>query len=452
MRKRRKIPEKEILRQKAEEQLLLNKSIKGLSSENHTVSANTNQTVTDTLKLLHELEVYKIELELQNEELILALESTATATALFDFAPVGYFTLERDGKICQLNLRGASLLGKSRSALTAKNFRQFVTSDSLPRLMQFLDDVFSTNSKLTCELKLNIQGNPLMFVAVEGIVSDDENKCLFTLTDITERKRTEMELISAKEKAEESDRLKSAFLANMSHEIRTPLNSIIGFSELLVDPDTDTYQHQQYAQIIIDSGNNLLTIIDDILDISKIEAGQLQIVYAKLDVHKLIGDIGKLFLLKTGKKGLELRLDPANPQKELIIESDVSRLRQILINFVSNSLKFTSNGFIEIGVKKVGDFVQFHVTDSGIGIPKEYHEQIFERFRQVDQDHNRKYGGNGLGLAISKRLVELLGGAIWMESEPGKGSTFYFLVPMSQLHSADKPELASKPRSSISSE
>lgn len=452
MRKRRKISEKEILRQKAEEQLLLNKSIKGLSSENHTASANTNQTVTDTLKLLHELEVYKIELELQNEELILALESTATATALFDFAPVGYFTLERDGKICQLNLRGASLLGKSRSALTNKNFRQFVASDSLPGLMQFLDDVFSTNSKQTCELKLKIQGNPLMFVAVEGIVSDDENKCLFTLTDITERKRTEMELISAKEKAEESDRLKSAFLANMSHEIRTPLNSIIGFSELLVDPDFDTYQHQQYAQIIIESGKNLLTIIDDILDIPKIEAGQLQIVNAKLDVRKLIDDIRKLFLLKTRKKGLELRLDPPNPQKELIIESDVSRLRQILINFVGNSLKFTNNGFIEIGVKKVGDFVQFHVTDSGIGIPKEFHEQIFERFRQVDQDHNRKYGGNGLGLAISKRLVELLGGAIWMESEPGKGSTFYFLVPISELHSADKPELSSKPRSSISSE
>ncbi|MDP3916087.1 MAG: ATP-binding protein [Bacteroidota bacterium] len=392
---RRKISEKEILRQKAEEQLLLNKSIKGLSSENHTASANTNQTVTDTLKLLYELEVHKIELELQNEELILALESTATATALFDFAPVGYLTLERDGKICQLNLRGASL---------------------------------------------------------EGIVSDDENKCLFTLTDITERKRTEMELISAKEKAEESDRLKSAFLANMSHEIRTPLNSIIGFSELLVDPDYDTIQHRQYAQIIIDSGNNLLTIIGDILDISKIEAGQLQIVYSKLDVHKLIADIGKLFLLKTRKKGLELRLDPPNPQKELIIESDVNRLRQILINFVGNSLKFTNSGFIEIGVKKVGDFVQFHVTDSGIGIPKEYHDHIFERFRQVDQDHNRKYGGNGLGLAISKRLVELLGGAIWMESEPRKGSAFYFLVPISELHSADKPELASKPRSSISSE
>ncbi|MDP2113484.1 MAG: PAS domain-containing protein [Bacteroidota bacterium] len=157
MRMRRKISEKEILRQKAEEQLLLNKSIKGLSSENHTASANTNQTVTDTLKLLHELEVHKIELELQNEELMRALESTTTATALFDFAPVGYFTLERDGKICQLNLRGASLLGKSRSALTTKNFMQFVTSDSLPGLKQFLDDVFSTNSKQTCELKLNIQ-------------------------------------------------------------------------------------------------------------------------------------------------------------------------------------------------------------------------------------------------------------------------------------------------------
>lgn len=452
MKKHKNLSEAAFLRQKAEAQLLEKYSVEssafaGISGQNDDGCNNA-----DTLKLIHELEVHQIELEMQNEELIQALDRSATAMALFDFAPIGYFILDQEGNICQLNLNGATILGKSRSVLVNKNFKQFVTKDTLPVFIDFLSDIFATNSKHTCELRLFIQGNPSIFVDIEGIISDDEHQCLLTLSDITERKQKELELISAKEKAEESDRLKSAFLANMSHEIRTPLNSIIGFSEFLTDPDIDAFQQQQYAQIIIDSGNNLLAIIDDILDISKIEAGQVCITKAKLSVHKLISDIHKLLFLKAKNKGLELRLDPSNPKKEIFIESDVNRLRQILVNFVSNSIKFTNKGFIEVGIKKVGGYVQFHVTDTGIGIPKEYHEQIFERFRQVNQTHNRKYGGNGLGLAISKRLVELLGGAIWIESEHGKGSTFYFLVPISEHYSSDKPVPASKVSSSIPSD
>ena len=249
------------------------------------------------------------------------------------------------------------------------------------------------------------------------------------IRDISERKRAEKELITAKEHAEQSDKLKSAFLANMSHEIRTPLNSIIGFSELISDPDFEPRQQLEFARMINDSGNNLLAIINDIMDISKIESGQVQLRKNVVSVNTLLTRIQKEYSFKSSQKGVELRLDPLNPKAEITVESDGDKLGQILINLVGNAIKFTENGFIEIGFIVAGDFLQFHVKDSGIGISPGNHHQIFERFRQVESAYSRKYGGTGLGLPISKSLVEMLGGIIWVESDEGKGSTFYFTVP-----------------------
>ena len=248
------------------------------------------------------------------------------------------------------------------------------------------------------------------------------------IRDISDRKKAENELIRAKERAEESDRLKSTFLANMSHEIRTPLNSIIGFAELMSDPDFDTDRQIEFARMIHASGVNLLSILSDIMDFSKIEAGQVAVNKNTFSVNLLISKIQKEYSFAAAAKNIELNI-AHGLDDEILLKSDESKLRQVLVNFVGNALKFTKTGYIEIGAEEANGVVQFHVKDTGIGIPAKYHEQIFERFRQVEAATTRKYGGNGLGLAISKSLVELLGGTIWMESEEGKGSTFYFTIP-----------------------
>ena len=248
--------------------------------------------------------------------------------------------------------------------------------------------------------------------------------------DITENKKMQAELIQAKEKAEESDRLKSAFLANMSHEIRTPLNSIIGFSELLGDPSFDEQQKDEFRQTIVDNGNNLLFIISDIMDFSMLEAGQMKIRKELISVRKLLTELQNDFSKKANQKGIEFRIALSQNTPDIQIESDLYRIRQIFNNLIGNALKFTLKGYIEIGYQVENNIVTFHTKDTGIGIDSTYHQSIFERFRQVDLAKTRKYGGNGLGLAISKNLVELLGGTIWVESEPDKFSNFIFTIPI----------------------
>ncbi|MBL7969748.1 MAG: PAS domain S-box protein [Prolixibacteraceae bacterium] len=247
--------------------------------------------------------------------------------------------------------------------------------------------------------------------------------------DISDRKKMEKDLIAAKEKAEESDRLKSAFLANMSHEIRTPLNSILGFSDLLTEANLDSSSRKEFASLITSSGNNLLAIINDVLDISKIEAGQIVLNERDLNAQNLITGIQREYSYKSKAKGVDFIISSDTPANPIIFTSDEMRIKQVLINFVGNAIKFTEKGYIEIGVVLIDDTIRFHVKDTGIGIPKEYHEKVFDRFRQVEASPTRKYGGNGLGLAITRNLAELLGGRIWLESEPNHGSTFFFALP-----------------------
>ncbi|HET6559551.1 MAG TPA: ATP-binding protein, partial [Prolixibacteraceae bacterium] len=251
--------------------------------------------------------------------------------------------------------------------------------------------------------------------------------------NITHRNLAEKELIMAKEKADESDRLKSSFLANMSHEVRTPLNSILGFSTLLADKDFNKEQRDEFIHHIIKNGNNLLTIINDIMDISKIESGEIKINKSPVKARKLIRRIKEQFSYEAEAKDLELKLNFPGSDDDHVIYADNERLNQVFCNLISNAMKFTPEGHIEIGYQPKDNEVEFFVKDTGIGISPEFHEKIFERFRQVETEKTRKYGGNGLGLAITKNLIELMDGKIWLQSEPGEGTAFYFTLPVYSL-------------------
>src|SRR5665648_58494 len=268
------------------------------------------------------------------------------------------------------------------------------------------------------------------------VIKDKNGKSLGLIgvaKDITEYKKAEKELIEAKNKAEESDRLKSAFLANMSHEIRTPMNGILGFAGLLKEPMLSGEEQLEYIDIIEQSGNRMLNIINDIVSISKVESGQMEVSIKETNINEQIEYIYTFFRPEAEKKGIQLRFKNSLPSKMSIIKTDREKIYAILTNLVKNALKFTQTGIIEFGfspkTKGESSELEFYVKDTGIGINPEHQKFIFERFRQIDDSLKRNYEGAGLGLAISKAYVEMLGGRIWVESEEGKGSTFYFTIP-----------------------
>ena len=248
-----------------------------------------------------------------------------------------------------------------------------------------------------------------------------------------QRSQLENELIQAKERAEESDKLKTAFLANMSHEIRTPMNGILGFAEMLNEESLSAGNKKKYLDIIHSNGTMLVNLIDDIIDFAKIEAGQINVSLQDFSLNNMLTQVHSSFLteqLKKDKSKVKLRIRKAFTNEACYIKSDSNRLRQILTNLVGNSFKFTTEGYIEFGYKKhKNNTLLFYVKDTGIGITKDKLDIIFDRFIQADSSSTRKYGGSGLGLAISKGLVELLGGEMWAESVYTKGSTFSFTIP-----------------------
>jgi len=366
-------------------------------------------------------------------------------------SPVTVIITDREGKIGYVNPKFVQLTGFSLEEVINKN----------PRILQsglqskeFYHDFWETilsgrdwigefhNKKKNGELYwesaivtsiLDNQGEISAFIAVKE--------------DITENKKIIQDLIIAKEKAEESDRLKTAFLANVSHEIRTPMNGILGFAELLMEAELTGDKQKEYIQIIERSGIRMLNIINDIIDISKIESGQYEVSNSEININHQIDYIFNFFKPEVDKKNLTFTISHALPSNECLVLSDNEKIEAILINLVKNAIKFTKAGFIDIGYHLIpldsqntdqsntngSSVLEFYVKDSGMGIPKEQLELIFERFRQGSEQLNRNYEGAGLGLSISKAFVKMLGGKIWVESELGVGSTFYFTIPYKKV-------------------
>jgi len=253
-----------------------------------------------------------------------------------------------------------------------------------------------------------------------------------------QRKKSETNLQAALVKAQESDRMKSAFLANISHEIRTPMNAIIGFSGMLNDADTDNEIRENFTKIINDNCQQLLSIIDDLVDISKIEIGEISLDYSDVCLNSLMDALFHTYAVKAEKKGLVLFVSKGLNESESCVKADLGKLRQVMDNLLTNAWKFTSEGSIDFGYQLVNDHLEFFVKDTGIGIPPEYHESIFERFMKVEKHMFSIYRGTGLGLAISKAFVNTFGGDIHVISAPEKGSEFIFTMPYQPVKSLNR--------------
>ncbi len=352
---------------------------------------------------------------------------------IVDNAPIGIWIVNPDGTYPIINswVSQNSGYGTSHFSMTEEEVEQCRQSNSIAlqadNPVETTEEVtFTDGRKHTLQIfKQKLKSINGEVIGVLGIA-----------TDVSEHKHYEKALIEALEKAEESDRLKSAFLANMSHEIRTPLNGVVGFAKFLKTyPDTTPQERNKFLGIISNSADHLLTLINDIIDISKVDVGLLTINPEPTNINELLAEIYSFFYNANPdlpKRGIAFNYTATLANSRAIINCDRMRLRQVLTNLISNALKFTSKGMVEFGyqINDNSNEIQFYVTDTGIGIPMEKQNVIFQRFRQAHNDIAKQYGGTGLGLAICKSLVELMGGKLWVESKPGQGSSFFFTIPL----------------------
>jgi len=375
------------------------------------------------------------------------LESERLFYTLVNYSPVGIFRTDAKGDTIYVNPQWCQLSGIDEQSALGNGWLKAVMPDDIQTVKYNWNVSVETQQPSRAEYRFVRPDGTIVWVMGMTIPEYNMHQKIVgyigTIIDITQRKQAELELArshkqiekynrelkQAKEKAEESDRLKSAFLANMSHEIRTPMNGILGFSELLQESETDT-ERLEYLKIINESGNRLMNIISDLIDISKIEAGQVTIHKQKVDAEELMKELLAFFKPEAEKKGLKISYTRNRGDRtNIVFNTDKLKLNQILTNLIKNALKFTKEGEITFGYSHKDDRILFYVRDTGIGIPNEMRDKIFGRFIQAEHARTRNHQGAGLGLAISKAYVHMLGGDIWLEKNNEQGSLFFFDLP-----------------------
>mgnify|MGYP001361135324 CR=1 FL=1 len=362
------------------------------------------------------------------------------AENLINTANLLVVNLDDNGNVVGLNNRAEETTGYKREEIIGKNwFETTVPKNVFPEVWEIFEKTISRSDGFVSKFENPIltKNGEIRHISWRNNIIEKRGLMKGTISfgmDITEHKKLEEELRIAKEKAEQSDKMKLEYLANMSHDLRTPMNAIIGFSDLLRTNNLTKTDKQEYITTIINNGKYLMALIDDIIDISKIDAGSLKIEMKDFELNKLMEELRLTYLKQIKDKNIDIIID-IDVNKNIILNSDKYRLRQIMANLIGNAVKFTNEGFVKFGYKVLNNKqLEIYVEDTGIGIEKKNYKMIFERFHQLNGSGKNK-GGAGLGLSITKSLIELLG---WREikifSEPGKGSRFYFIVPYVTKH------------------
>lgn len=361
---------------------------------------------------------------------------------LFESAKDGILILDAiSGKILDVNPFITEMLGYSYRELLGKELWEIGAFNNIAASKNAFIELQTKEYIRFEDMPLETKGGKQINVEFISNVYLVDNKKVIqcNIRDITDRKIAAGQLITAKNKAEESDRLKTAFLHNVSHEIRTPMNAIVGFSGFLNDPGLIPEKRKEFTDIIIQSSEQLLSIITDIVNIASIEAGQEKIQENEININLICKLINEQFFPKVPDKKVTLSLKTILPDDKALIITDTTKLTQILTNLIGNALKFTQQGYVNFGYTVKDSQLEFYVEDTGIGIPLDMQDVIFNRFRQVETTVSRQFGGSGLGLSISKAYVEMLGGKMWLTSELGKGSVFYFTIPYKKLNPKGLP-------------
>jgi PAS domain S-box-containing protein len=354
--------------------------------------------------------------------------------SLCESFPAGIIETDRSGQCRYANARWQEISGLSTEQSLGHGWMESVHPEDRARVGELWNAAVSTGEGFEHEFRVPSAGRSPRWVAARAAALRSEGGItgmVVTVADITLFKQAELELVRAREAALETARLKSEFLASMSHEIRTPLNGVVGMTDLALETDL-TREQREYLEIVKTSADGLLTIIDDILDFSKIEAGRLELDPIACDLRECVNECLKTLALRADRKGIEL-IGDIRPEVPEAVMADAVRLRQILLNLIGNAVKFTDQGEVVVRIDREaadGETMTLHfvVSDTGIGIPLEKQATIFDAFTQADMSTTRQYGGTGLGLAISARLVHMMGGRIWVESEPDRGSRFHFTI------------------------